>query len=58
MKITIFGIGHVGSTLAYTLMLKDLTNELILVDQSLEKAQSDAQDLNHALTFTDHIIPI
>ncbi len=58
MKITIFGIGHVGSTLAYTLMLKDLTNELVLVDRSLEKAQSDAQDLNHALTFTDHIIPI
>jgi len=58
MKITIFGIGHVGSTLAYTLMLKDLANELVLVDQSLEKAQSDAQDLNHALTFTDHIIPI
>jgi len=58
MKITIFGIGHVGSTLAYTLMLKDLTSELVLVDQSLEKAQSDAQDLNHALTFTDHIIPI
>lgn len=58
MKITIFGIGHVGSTLAYTLMMKDLANELVLVDRSPEKAQSDAQDLTHALTFTDHIIPI
>ena len=58
MKISIFGIGHVGSTLAYTLMLKDLANELVLIDRWPEKANSDAQDLTHALTFTDHIIPI
>ena len=58
MKISIIGIGHVGSTLAYTLMLKDLANELVLIDQSLTKSVSDAQDLTHALTFTDHIIPI
>lgn len=58
MKISIFGIGHVGSTLAYTLMLKDLANELVLIDRWPEKANSDAQDLTHALTFTNHIIPI
>lgn len=58
MKISIVGIGHVGSTIAYTLMLKDLANELVLIDKSLPKASSDAQDLTHALTFTDHIIPI
>lgn len=58
MKISVVGIGHVGSTIAYTLMLKDLTDELVLIDKSLTKARSDAQDLTHALTFTDHIIPI
>ena len=58
MKISIVGIGHVGSTLAYTLMLKDLADELVLIDKSVTKAASDAQDLTHALTFTDHIIPI
>lgn len=58
MKISIVGIGHVGSTLAYTLMLKDLSDELVLIDKSAIKAASDAQDLTHALTFTDHIIPI
>lgn len=51
-------MGHVGSTLAYTLMLKDLADELVLIDQSSSRATSDAQDLTHALTFTDHIIPI
>ena len=58
MKISIVGIGHVGSTLAFTLMLKDLANELVLIDNSLTKSMSDAQDLTHALGFTDHIIPI
>ena len=58
MKISIVGIGHVGSTIAYTLMLKDLTSELVLIDTSELKSSSDAQDLTHALTFTDHIIPI
>jgi L-lactate dehydrogenase len=58
MKISIIGIGHVGSTIAFTIMLKDLADELILIDKSLVKATSDAQDLTHALAFTDHIIPI
>ena len=47
-----------GSTLAYTLMLKDFANELVLIDHSPDKAISDAKDLTHALTFTNHIIPI
>lgn len=56
MKISIVGVRHVGSTLAYTLMLKDLADELALIDKSITKATSDAQDFTHALTFTDHII--
>lgn len=58
MKISIVGAGHVGSTLAYTLMLKDLADNLVLIDQIIPKAECDAQDLTHALSFTDHIIPI
>ncbi len=58
MKVSVVGVGHVGATLAYTLMIKDLADELALIDRSEVKAQSDAEDLKHALTFTDHIIPI
>ncbi len=58
MKISIVGTGHVGSTLAYTIMLKDLAEELVLLDYSVIKAKSEALDLTHALTFSDHIIPI
>ncbi len=58
MKIAIVGVGHVGSTIAYTLILKDLADEIVLIDQSPEKANSDAHDLTHAQSFTDHIIPV
>jgi len=58
MKTSIIGVGHVGATLAYTLVLKGLTNELVLVDKNLEKATSDAYDLIHSLAFTDHVMQI
>ncbi len=58
MKTSIIGVGHVGATLAYTLVLKGLTNELILVDQNQQKATSDAYDLIHSLAFTDHVMHI
>ena len=58
MKISIVGVGHVGSTLAYTLMLKDLAVELMLIDHSNVKASSEAEDLKHAMAFIDHISPI
>jgi L-lactate dehydrogenase len=58
MKISLVGVGHVGSTLAYTLMLKDLAVELMLIDHSNVKASSEAEDLKHAMAFIDHIIPI
>ncbi|WP_028973209.1 lactate/malate family dehydrogenase [Spirochaeta cellobiosiphila] len=58
MKVSIIGMGNVGSTLAYTLMLKGLASELILVNRTKSKAQGDAYDLIHAQSFTDTIIPI
>lgn len=51
-------MGNVGATLAYTLMTHELATELALIDRSHTKARSDAQDLTHALTFSNRIIPI
>lgn len=58
MKTSIIGMGNVGSTVAYTLVLKGLTNELVLVDRTREKAVSDSYDLIHSLAFTEHVIKI
>ncbi|MGR9046133.1 MAG: malate dehydrogenase [Gammaproteobacteria bacterium] len=53
MKIAIIGTGHVGSALAYALVLKSLCNHLVLVNRNPDKAQGDALDLSHALSFCE-----
>ena len=58
MKIAIIGTGHVGSTLAYALVLKGLCNHLVLANRSPDKAQGDALDLAHALAFCDRPMQI
>jgi len=58
MKVSIIGLGRVGSTLAYTLLLKGLADELVLVNRSRDKAEGDALDLQHAHLFIDSKIDI
>lgn len=48
-KIVLIGCGAVGSTFAYTVMLKELAHELVLIDHNKDKAEGDALDLNHGL---------
>ncbi|MGR9087683.1 MAG: malate dehydrogenase [Gammaproteobacteria bacterium] len=58
MKIGIIGIGHVGSTLAYALVLKGLCQHLVLAGRNVTKAQGDALDLQHTLAFCERPIHI
>ena len=51
MKISIIGIGRVGSTLAYTLALKGICDELILIHRREKVALGDAYDLQHGMQF-------
>lgn len=48
-KVVIIGLGAVGATCAYTLLLADLVQELILIDIHKEKALGEAMDLQHSL---------
>lgn len=54
MKITLMGMGRVGSTLAYTLVSRGLGEELVLVDQNRKAAEGEALDLTHMEAFTGH----
>ncbi len=54
MKISVIGVGRVGSTLAYTLLLRGLADELVLVDEAHQVALGEALDLQHAEAFTSH----
>ena len=48
MKIGIIGAGFVGSTTAYTLAIKGLAREIVLVDLNTDKANAEAMDVIHA----------
>src|SRR6266496_3539301 len=50
-RIVIIGAGSVGSTTAYTLLLRGRMEELVLIDSNKGKAIGDALDMNHGLPF-------
>ena len=50
-RIVVIGVGAVGSTTAYTLLLRQRMDELVLIDSNKEKAIGDALDMNHGLPF-------
>ncbi len=51
MKVTIIGPGKVGMVLAYTLMLRGVAREIVLVGSDRVKAEGEALDLTHAQAF-------
>ncbi len=50
-KVVVIGTGFVGSTTAFTLMHSSLISEMVLIDINAEKAEGEAMDLNHGLSF-------
>ena len=48
MKISIIGMGRVGSSIAAALVSEQLCKELVLVDLNQEVARAEALDLQHA----------
>lgn len=51
MKIGIVGTGIVGSTAAFALMLQGIASELVLIDKNRDKAEGEALDLVHSMSF-------
>ena len=54
-RIVVIGIGAVGSTTAYTLLLRGRMDELVLIDVNQDKAIGDALDMNHGLPFVNKV---
>ena len=58
MKIAIIGTGHVGSSIAFAMVLKGLCSHLVLAGRNMTKGQGDALDLQHTLAFCERPIII
>ena len=51
-RVAVVGLGNVGATFAYALMLSGLAAEIVLVDVNRAKAEGEAMDLSHAVPFS------
>jgi L-lactate dehydrogenase len=58
MKIGIIGLGHVGATLAYTLCLQGLADELVLIDTNLEKVEAEYLELADTVQNLPHEVKL
>jgi L-lactate dehydrogenase len=52
LRVAIVGVGNVGATFAYALLLTGLASEIVLIDKNHAKAEGEAMDLNHAIPFS------
>lgn len=52
MKIGIVGLGRVGSSTAFALLMRGLAREMVLIDVDRKRAEGDALDLIHGTPFT------
>ena len=56
-KIVIIGCGNVGMSYAYALINQKCNiDELVLIDQNIDKANGEAMDLNHSIPYSPNNI--
>ena len=50
-KIVIVGAGFVGTSFAYSLLIRGLTSQIVFIDIDKERAEGEVMDLNHGMPF-------
>lgn len=51
--VSVIGAGAVGSTLAYTLALKNVASRVVLIDVNEQKEEGEIMDINDALSLVE-----
>ena len=55
MKVGIVGAGQVGATSAYSLVMRGIGRQVVLVDLDNKRAQAEADDILHAVPFAHQL---
>ncbi len=50
-KVAVIGVGFVGASFAYSLMIHGTVSEIVLIDIDRKRTEGEAMDLNHGLSF-------
>ncbi len=51
LNIGIIGAGGVGSTAAFALMMRGIARNVVLIDQNIDRAAAEAEDIAHSTPF-------
>ncbi len=54
-KISVIGVGLVGSTIAYTLSALDIASDIVLVDANHARAEGEAMDIEHGVPSLNEV---
>ncbi|MDR1195863.1 MAG: L-lactate dehydrogenase [Endomicrobium sp.] len=54
-KVSIIGCGNVGMRYAYSMIIKGIARELVLVDHNRKKAEGEAMDLSHGAPYVSPV---
>ena len=52
-RVAIIGAGYVGAQVTYTMAMRNVAKEIVLIDINEEKAHGEAKDIRHGLPFMD-----
>ena len=50
-KVVIIGAGNVGASIAYSLTIRNLAQEIVLIDKDAKRAVGEAQDIQHGIPY-------
>ncbi len=56
MKVGIVGSGNVGAAAANAIVLRGVAREVVLVDINAKRAQAEAEDILHAVPFSNAVV--
>ncbi|MEM2166752.1 MAG: L-lactate dehydrogenase, partial [Candidatus Bathyarchaeia archaeon] len=54
VKISVIGVGNLGSCIAYEIANRGLANELVLIDVLRNLAEGNAADIGQAIAFRNN----
>mgnify|MGYP000040199149 CR=1 FL=1 len=50
-KVSIIGCGYVGASIAYALMIKNLPDEIVLIDLNKTITEAERLDIRHGIPY-------
>jgi L-lactate dehydrogenase len=54
-KVVVVGAGFVGTAFAFSLLIRGLASQIVIIDVDRERAEGEVMDLNHGMSFAEPV---